>query len=207
MKSIQIFDPVLCCSTGVCGVEVDQKLVTFAADIDWAQQNGARIERFNLGQQPMAFVENAAAKAFLETSGQDALPLVLVDGAVEMSGRYPTRAELADWSGITVAPSIFNDQVATLVAIGAAIAANCEPCFKFHFDKGRKLGVSAADMRRAVDLAQKVKDSPAKSVAGLAQRLLDEGPASTSAEPETKTKATCCAPSTGDAAKPASKCC
>jgi len=206
MKSIQIFDPVLCCSTGVCGVEVDQKLVTFAADIDWAQQNGARIERFNLGQQPMAFVENAAAKSFLEASGQDALPLVLVDGAVAMSGRYPTRTELADWSGISEAPSIFNDQVAALVAIGAAIAANCEPCFKFHFDKGRKLGVSSADMRRAVDLAQKVKDSPAKSVAGLAQRLLDEGTAA-SAEPEAKTKSSCCAPSTGDAGKPAAKCC
>ena len=45
MKSIQVFDPALCCSSGVCGVEVDQALVTFAADIDWARQAGAQIER------------------------------------------------------------------------------------------------------------------------------------------------------------------
>ena len=38
MKKIEIFDPALCCSTGVCGVDVDQSLVTFAADVDWAKQ-------------------------------------------------------------------------------------------------------------------------------------------------------------------------
>ena len=51
MATIQIFDPALCCSTGVCGVEVDQALVSFAADVDWAKQNGAQVERFNLAQQ------------------------------------------------------------------------------------------------------------------------------------------------------------
>ena len=48
MTTIQIFDPALCCSSGVCGTEVDQALVNFSADADWARQNGAHIERFNL---------------------------------------------------------------------------------------------------------------------------------------------------------------
>ena len=65
MKIIQVFDPALCCNTGVCGVDVDQNLVSFSADVDWAKQNGAKIERFNLAQQPMAFAGNAIAKAFL----------------------------------------------------------------------------------------------------------------------------------------------
>ena len=59
MTTIQVFDPALCCSTGVCGVDVDQTLVSFSADVEWAKQNGAQIERFNLAQQPMAFAENA----------------------------------------------------------------------------------------------------------------------------------------------------
>ena len=71
MKTIQIFDPALCCSTGVCGVDVDQALVSFSADVDWAKQNGARIERFNLAQQPVAFAENPIVKGFLERSGQE----------------------------------------------------------------------------------------------------------------------------------------
>ncbi|MCQ8118634.1 arsenite efflux transporter metallochaperone ArsD [Methylomonas rosea] len=102
MTSIHVFDPALCCSTGVCGVEVDQQLVGFAADVDWAKQNGANIERFNLAQTPLAFAENPAVKAFLERSGAEALPLILVDGEVALAGRYPNRTELARWAAISV---------------------------------------------------------------------------------------------------------
>jgi hypothetical protein len=98
--SIQIFDPALCCSSGVCGVEADQQLITFAADVSWLQQQGSQLERFNLAQQPMAFVENPAVKAFLERSGQEGLPLILVNGEIALTGRYPRRAELARWAGI-----------------------------------------------------------------------------------------------------------
>ncbi len=101
MTSIQVFDPALCCSTGVCGVDVDQQLVGFSADVDWAKQNGAEIERFNLAQQPMAFAENLVVKGFLERSGAEALPLILVDGEIALAGRYPNRDELARWAGIT----------------------------------------------------------------------------------------------------------
>ena len=100
MTTIQVFDPALCCSTGVCGVEVDQQLVGFSVDVDWARQNGAQIERFNLAQQPMAFAENPLVKAFLERSAAEALPLILVDGEVALAGRYPNRAELSRWTGV-----------------------------------------------------------------------------------------------------------
>jgi hypothetical protein len=100
MTTIQVFDPALCCSTGVCGVETDQALVTFAADVDWAKRNGAQIERFNLAQQPMAFADNSTVTRFLERSGQDALPLILVDGDIALAGRYPNRAELARWADV-----------------------------------------------------------------------------------------------------------
>jgi thiamine pyrophosphate-dependent acetolactate synthase large subunit-like protein len=101
MKSIQVFDPALCCSSGVCGTDVDQKLVDFSADVAWAKQNGAAIERFNLAQQPMAFAENAAVKGLLERSGESALPVILVDGEVALAGRYPSRDDLARWAGVT----------------------------------------------------------------------------------------------------------
>ena len=102
MTTIHVFDPALCCSTGVCGVEVDQQLVGFSADVDWAKQNGANIERFNLAQQPLVFAENSVVKAFLERSGAEALPLILIDGEVALAGRYPNRSELARWAGISV---------------------------------------------------------------------------------------------------------
>lgn len=95
---IEVFDPVLCCSTGVCGVDVDQKLVDFSTDVEWAKQQGAEIERFNLGKEPLAFAENLTVKNFLHHSGQEGLPLILVDGEIALAGRYPTRSELAHWA-------------------------------------------------------------------------------------------------------------
>lgn len=105
MKTIQIYDPALCCSTGVCGVDVDQQLVAFAADAEWAKQQGVAIERFNLAQQPLAFAQNAIVKGFLERSGAESLPLVLIDGEFALAGRYPSREELARWAGVAAAPA------------------------------------------------------------------------------------------------------
>ncbi|MFN3712799.1 MAG: arsenite efflux transporter metallochaperone ArsD [Alcanivoracaceae bacterium] len=101
MSNIEVYDPALCCSTGVCGVDVDQTLVSFSADVDWARQNGATIERFNLAQQPKAFADNPLVKALLEKSGQNGLPLILVDGKQALAGRYPDRDELAAWMGVS----------------------------------------------------------------------------------------------------------
>ncbi|OIN92423.1 MAG: arsenical resistance operon transcriptional repressor ArsD [Comamonadaceae bacterium CG1_02_60_18] len=100
MKKLQVFDPALCCSSGVCGSDVDQKLVDFSADADWAKQQGAVIERFNLAQQPMAFAEHSAIRALLQRSGDSALPATLLDGELALAGRYPTRAELARWTNL-----------------------------------------------------------------------------------------------------------
>lgn len=100
MMIIQVYDPALCCSTGVCGTEVDSVLVTFAADVDWAKKQGIKVERFNLSQQPMVFAQNEMVKKFLERSGAGSLPLILIDGDVALAGRYPTRKELAQWAKI-----------------------------------------------------------------------------------------------------------
>lgn len=100
MSVIQIFDPALCCASGVCGTEVDQRLVSFAADLAWVKGQGVAIERFNLALQPMVFAETAAVSAFLVHAGEEGLPLVLVDGQVVLTGRYPSRAELIRYAGL-----------------------------------------------------------------------------------------------------------
>ncbi len=106
MNTIQVFDPAMCCNTGVCGVDVDQQLVIFSADVDWAKSQGVPIERFNLAQQPMAFAQNPAVKDFLERSGQEGLPLILVNGEIALAGRYPVRAELVRWAGLSISPGV-----------------------------------------------------------------------------------------------------
>jgi hypothetical protein len=110
MPKIQIFDPALCCSTGICGVDVEQSKITFAADFDWLRNLGGQIERFNLAQQPLAFAENSIVKSFLERSGAEALPLTLVDGEFALAGRYPQRQELARWAKLSLPMTTNNTQ-------------------------------------------------------------------------------------------------
>jgi AhpD family alkylhydroperoxidase len=195
MPKLQVFDPAMCCSTGVCGPNPDPVLPRFAADLQWLANQGIAVERFNLAQQPQAFAASELVKAALAQYGNEGLPLILVNGAIVSHGYYPTRKELAIVVGLSdeEAPSVYTMAVAELVAIGASIASNCEPCFKFHFDKARKLGVSVEDMSRAVDTAQAVKENPARAVLGLANRLLqrDKTPKDLPI-----TQASCCPPDT-----------
>lgn len=201
MTAVRVFDPAMCCSTGVCGPSVDPQLARFSADLDWLKSQGVSVERFNLAQQPAAFAEDQAVRSALETKGEAGLPVVKVNGETKSSGIYPSREELAMWTGIGgPAPSVFTEAVAELVAIGAAIASNCEPCFKFHYDKARTLGVSHEDMWRAVTTAQNVKDAPAKAMSDLAERYLRrEKSASASAPIMLKTAASsCCTPAASE---------
>lgn len=106
MSTIEVFEPALCCNTGVCGDDVDQTLVAFSADMDWVRSQGGDISRFNLASEPLAFAQREPVKAFLQLSGSDGLPLVLVDGVTAITGRYPDRTQLAKWSGIAEPASI-----------------------------------------------------------------------------------------------------
>jgi hypothetical protein len=102
MTSVHVFDPAMCCSTGICGPSVDPELARFAADLSWLKSQGVSVERFNLSQQPAAFAADGAVKAALETKGEAGLPLVKVNGEVKSIGVYPSRDELATWSSLTV---------------------------------------------------------------------------------------------------------
>jgi AhpD family alkylhydroperoxidase len=180
MTKVEVFDPPMCCSTGVCGPSVDPALARFSADLHWLTNEGVNVERYNLAQQPQAFATNQVVKAALHADGNQCLPLVLINGQIASKGAYPAREELARLAGIAVetsAPSLYTEAVAELVAIGAAIAANCEPCFKYHFQQARKFGVSREDMMRAVKTAQSVKETPAKAMLQLAHRYLEGDPA------------------------------
>jgi AhpD family alkylhydroperoxidase len=173
---LDVYDPAMCCSTGVCGPAVEPALVRFAADVKWLEEQGGEVRRFNLAQNPAAFVENETVRQALTEKGEAALPLVLAGGQVVASGAYPERSRLAEAAGLNGgATSFFSPAVAELVAIGAAIAANCEPCLKYHYRQAELLGVSKADMARAVEVGANVKDSPHQSVLRLANRLTGSG--------------------------------
>lgn len=100
MAKLSVYDPPMCCSTGVCGPDADDELAQFAAALDWVRKSGAEVERFDLGHQPGAFASNAFVKGLLEEHGMGCLPLVLVDGDVLSKGGYPSREALGARLGL-----------------------------------------------------------------------------------------------------------
>lgn len=203
MTKVTVYDPPMCCSTGVCGPEVDPKLAQFAGDLDWLKSQGAEVRRFNLAQEPASFVANIDVKAILDRSGSDELPAIVVGDKLVVSGRYPGRDELASLTGLKTAPTSIEitEQVRELIALGAAIGASCEPCFKFHYEKARKLGVSPEIMREAVRIGEAVKAASAKNILDLADRMLVVG------EPKTASTSCCGGSSKAAAPEPKAKSC
>jgi hypothetical protein len=105
MKTILIYDRPMCCSTGICGPSVDPVLPRFAADLETMKNAGHSVERYNLSQQPQAFIENKEIHALISSKGTDVLPVVVVDGRVVSRGIYPSMEMLQMWTagGVTAA--------------------------------------------------------------------------------------------------------
>ena len=103
MPVINVYEPALCCNTGVCGADLDQALVTFTADVDHLRGLGADICRHNLASDPAAFAGNDSVRSFLEVAGSEGLPLTIVDGLTVMTGTYPARVQLLRYAGLVSA--------------------------------------------------------------------------------------------------------
>lgn len=91
MKTIRIYEKPMCCSTGVCGPQVDTVLLRFANDIEWLRSQGYQVARYNLAHQPQAFLDNAEVQRVIKEQGTDALPLVLIDDRLVSTMGYPSR--------------------------------------------------------------------------------------------------------------------
>ncbi|MBW2467173.1 MAG: arsenite efflux transporter metallochaperone ArsD [Deltaproteobacteria bacterium] len=100
MKKIEVYDPAMCCPTGVCGPSVDPKLVQFAADLEWLKGKGVQVERYNLAQQPDKFANCKPVTEAMALAGDLCLPLILADGEIMSRNSYPSRDDLASMAGI-----------------------------------------------------------------------------------------------------------
>lgn len=105
VTTLKIYDPALCCSSGVCGPSVDDKLVALAGFLKGLDAGRFKVERYNLAQQPAAYVDNKAVAATLKDRGTDALPLFYVDDELVWSGSYPSIEELGRLLGTEASAS------------------------------------------------------------------------------------------------------
>ena len=102
MKTIEIFDPAMCCPTGLCGTNIDPNLMRIAVIVDTLKKRGVNITRHNLKDEPMVYVTNAKVNQLLQSKGVDVLPITMIDGEVALTGEYPTTGQMAEWSGVNL---------------------------------------------------------------------------------------------------------
>ena len=106
MKKIEIFDPALCCSTGVCGPNVDPELERIAKVVSTLQERGASIKRYNPSIDPQAFLSNKVVAAAMEKEGDEILPITLLDDEIVKTRAYPTNSEFITWTKGELGPPV-----------------------------------------------------------------------------------------------------
>ena len=97
---VEIFDPAMCCSTGVCGPSVDPELTRVASAVYSLKKKGFDVKRYNLANEPGVFTENSEITKILNEKGPGALPVTLVNNQITKVGEYPTNEELSEWFGV-----------------------------------------------------------------------------------------------------------
>ncbi|MCH3964609.1 MAG: arsenite efflux transporter metallochaperone ArsD [Clostridium sp.] len=101
MKKMIIFDPAMCCSTGVCGPSIDPELLRVSTVINTLQKKGILVERYNLTSNPQIFVDNKTINEILNKEGTEILPVTMVDGVIVKTKTYPTNKEFCELLGIS----------------------------------------------------------------------------------------------------------
>lgn len=52
---------------------------------------------------------------------------------------------------------MLDEKTKELIAIGATITANCQPCLDYHTGKARELGAADADILTAIEVGKQVR--------------------------------------------------
>lgn len=94
-RRLELYEPAMCCQSGVCGPSVDQQLIDVRESLRWVESQGAAVTRHNLSSDPDAFVANPKVTGLMAAFGESALPVLVLDGDIAVHGHYPSREELA----------------------------------------------------------------------------------------------------------------
>ena len=91
---IEIFDPPMCCPTGLCGPTLDQALLNVNEMILNLQAEDVQVARYQMASDPQAFLNNEDIMRLVREKQMEALPITVVRGKVIKVGEYPTLAEI-----------------------------------------------------------------------------------------------------------------
>jgi hypothetical protein len=91
---VEIFDPPMCCPTGMCGPTIDQTLLDLSEMIQALQAQGVNVARYQMTSHPNAFLNNAEVMKIILEKQMEALPITVVHGKVIKTQSYPSLEEI-----------------------------------------------------------------------------------------------------------------
>ena len=100
MKTLKIYDPAMCCPTGVCGTSVDTKLVQLSNFLNSLDKNMFEVKRFGLSTNPQEYVLNSEVSRLLNEEGVECLPLIFLDNELLFKNDYPSVPTLSNKMGL-----------------------------------------------------------------------------------------------------------
>jgi hypothetical protein len=101
MKTMYIYEPAMCCDTGLCGVSYDPELLRITTVAKNLKTHGVTLQRYNLNNFPQEFVKNAEINKLINEKGVESLPATMIDGEIVKTGTYPTNGEIVMWLNIS----------------------------------------------------------------------------------------------------------
>lgn len=173
---LDVYDPAMCCSTGVCGPDVDNSLVDFANDVKWMKGQGIEVNRFNLGQEPEVFKSNPVVLSKLQKEGSDVLPIIMINGEIVSQGGYPDRRQLTDWISLNKPASDTVNSVQNaeelLQNVELAISNGNEIELQIHFQKAEEAGISKQELVQSMQAGINNRQRDTQSILQVANSLL-----------------------------------
>lgn len=180
---ITILDPALCCSTGVCGQEVDDALVQTSSNVKWLKSLGYEVYRYNISNDSDAFKQFPAVIEKLQKQGVDSLPYILINNQMVMSGAYPSREEWTKLLAMDTPQSKSESDSAEkqdlqkteiLVAIGAALAAANEKALNHYLNLAKEMELDGPEISRAMNIGNDVRQELSQEIIKQANTFLKE---------------------------------
>lgn len=101
MNTIEIYDPITSNKPFGCGSGGDRELFRISTMIKALESEGKSIRRYGLAENPEFFTKNKNINDIVESEGEAALPIIVVDGEIKRMGSYPSNLDLATWSGMS----------------------------------------------------------------------------------------------------------
>lgn len=100
MSKLEVYDPPMCCKSGICGEHPDFVLVNFASDLEWLKAQGVEVVRHGLSLEPTEFTKNQEVSRLMEEEGSKCLPIIIFDDKVVFKGDYISRVNLAEYCNL-----------------------------------------------------------------------------------------------------------